>query len=179
MKNNNSIDIPLLFFFFAFCVVLFGLFSKLLFQTSISIPSSSISQQQNTKPLKKLNYNLPIMCNYQTKDSSISASIDTSSIMATILSNRNIQRYVVQGDCLYSWNTNIPQGTKKCGVGNYITIGKQLLGSGLASADSLSTIAKQMGKSLPVDIGMFLESCSNVKEIKKEGFVVPKNIEFK
>ena len=66
MKKIPKFDATI--FFFAFFVVLFGLFSKLTFKKGPSIqPTPPSPQQKNTTILPKLNYNLPIFCNYQTK----------------------------------------------------------------------------------------------------------------
>lgn len=178
MKNNHHIDIPLLFFSFAFFIVLFGIFSKLAFQKNGPIRPSSAPQQKNTKPLKKLDYNLPILCDYKTKESSISAAVDTNSIVVTLMSNKDTQRYVVQGDCLYSWSVNELKGKKKCGIGSSIAMGKQFLSSGLGSIDTLISAFQKSGSTSSIDFQAVLETCKNVREIKKEVFVIPKGMIF-
>ena len=184
MKNPHQIDIPLLFFSFAFFIVLFALFSKFSFQNSNSISQGnqkaviSIAQQKDIAVSKKLDYNLPILCDYQAKDASISAAVVASSIAATIVSNNNIQRHIVLGDCLYSWNNNEGKGIKKCGVGNYITIGKQLLSSGVGSISSLVSILPQTEKAVAIDFPAVFKSCKNVKEINSEVFEIPKGLRF-
>ena len=178
MKTNHSVDIPLLFFACAFFIVLFGLFSKFSFQKNSSIPSSPTPQQKSSKPLNKLDYNLPILCDYRTKESSISAVVDANSVVATLTNNTDIQKHVVQGDCLYSWNNNELKGTKKCGIGNYIMMGKQLLSSGMGSIDSIARMLQQSGKTSTINIQAVFETCRNVKEIKKEVFIIPKSVKF-
>lgn len=178
MKNDHSIDIPLLFFACAFFIVLFGLFSKFSFPKNSSAQLSPTPQQNISKPPNKLNYSLPILCDYRTKESSISAMIDGNSIAATLANGKDVQRHIVQGDCLYSWNNNEVKGTKKCGIGNYIAMGKQLLSSGVGSIDSLTSMFPQSGKTSTIDFQAVFESCKNVKEIKKEVFILPKNVKF-
>lgn len=184
MRNNQQVDIPLLFFFFAFVLILFGLLSKLIFQNNTSALSEkrndTISQlpQKNEGSLKKLDYSLPVLCNYHTKDASISAAMNGNLISAIVMYKNETQNRIVQADCLYSWNGTEKKGVKKCGVGQYITLGKQLLGAGLISTSSLNSLTKQIGKEIPVDVGKLFLSCSNVKEIKKELFILPKNVRF-
>lgn len=178
MKNNNQVDISLVFFFIAFFIIILGLFSKLSFQKDTVVQTPLSLRKNNTKSLIKLNYNLPILCDYQTKDSSISAAIDINSITATVTGKKDSQRYVVQGDCLYSWNTHEFKGKKKCGIGSSITIGKQLLGSGLGSVDSLTSMFQKSKETSMINFQAVFESCKNVREIKKEVFVIPKEIKF-
>lgn len=185
MKINNKLDIPLLFFFFAFLIILFGLFSKFAFQKGDSplnkSQSTATSKPRQMDPIKlnTLNYTLPILCDYQIKNSSISAAIDSSnSISATVMSNQNTQKYIVQSDCLYSWNIHEMRGTKKCGVGNYITLGKRLLSSGIGSTESLTSMLQKSGGVSPIDFQALFQTCKNVGEIKKEMFVIPKNVRF-
>ena len=178
MKNNHSVDIPLLFFACAFFIILFGLFSKFSFQKDSSIPLSPTPQQKSSKPPNKLDYNLPILCDYRTKESSISAVVDANSVAATLASNKDVQKYIVQGDCLYSWNNNESKGTKKCGVGSYLTIGRQLLSSDVGSISSLVSMFPQSGKTPTIDFQAVFESCKNVKEIKSEVFILPKGVRF-
>lgn len=183
MKNNNQIDIPLVFFSFAFLIVVFGLFSKFAFQNTNSFSKAQQNTPlplKNTVPSQALNYSRPILCDYRTKDSSISAFIDTTNSTAVSVAHKtSIQKYIVQADCLYSWGVKDTKGTKKCGVGNYIALGKQLLGSGMGSVDSLTSMfSKSSSEMSSVDFQAVFKTCKNVGEIKKEVFTVPKGIKF-
>ena len=185
MHKAQQVDYPLMFFFVAFIIIILGLFSKLSFQKKPEISRETKKvvtppqQKDINAKIKSLNYNSPIQCNFKNTDASISAQLDGVALAVTTQNKTGIKKTVIQGDCMYSWMETERVGKKQCGVGQYVSIGKQLLGSGLASVDSLSALAKQMGKNLPFDIGAILESCNNVKEVKKELFALPKNIEFK
>ena len=184
MKNNQQIDIPLLFFFFAFCIIIFGLSSKLLFQkggevnTNIKPTVITTSPKNTGIQLKSINYNLPVRCEMANTESSISAQLEGTSLTAIIQTKAEVKKILVVDDCMYTWIEKEKKGGKKCGVGQYISIGKQLLGSGLATPETINSMISQMGKSSPFDLGTILKSCKNSKEIKKEMFAVPKNIKF-
>jgi len=184
MKKNQSIDIPLLFFFCAFCIVLFGLSSKLMFQkggevnTNIKPTTIAASPKNKTAQLKSINYNLPVRCEMANTESSISAQLEGTSLTATIQTKSEIKKVIVMDDCVFIWIEKEQKGRKQCGIGQYISIGKQLLEMGLATPETINSMASQMGKSLPIDLGTVLKSCKNVKEIKKEVFMVPVNIKF-
>lgn len=178
MKNDTQIDISLLFFSFAFFIILFGLFSKLSFQKKSTFLPTPIPQKIQSNTLTKLNYNLPIVCDYRIKSSSISALIENNSIAATIINGKSAQKYTAQGDCLYSWIPGKSIGTKKCGVGNYISAGKQLLSSGITSIETLTNTLQKSGKTPMIDFQAVFKTCKNVKEVKKEVFVVPKGVRF-
>jgi hypothetical protein len=174
-----------MFFFVAFFIIILGLFSKLSFQkgTNITRETKQVSVTPQAKDInakiKSLDYNSPVQCDFTNADSSISAQLEGISIGIIIQKKSGVSRAVLSGDCMYSWIENQKVGQRQCGMSQYLSIGKQLLGSGLASVDTLGIFAKQMGKSLPIDIGAILESCNNVKEVKKERFLVPKEIIFK
>lgn len=177
MNKNQQVDLPLVFFFVAFCIILFGLLSKFTFQKGTEI-KGDVKENKNIK-LKNLNYNNPIQCSFIDNTSSVSAQLEGTSIAVEVKSTKEPKKIMVIGDCMYSWDEIENKGKKQCGIGQFVSMGKQLLSTGLASADSLSAIAKRMGKNIPFDIGAILESCNNVKEVRKGVFVLPKNIMFK
>jgi len=183
MKHTNQIDFPLVFFSLAFFIILFGLFSRFSFQPKKYVEPKmqkvSSIPDSDKKQTVSLNYSLPIICEYQIKSSSISAAMSGNDVSFTAVQNAVQKNYTLAGDCLFSWNTVEKTGKKQCGVGQYVSIAKQLLGSGLASVDSLGEMAKQSGKNIPFDMGSLLKTCKNVKEVKKEVFIVPKNVVFK
>lgn len=183
MKNNHEVDITLVFYFLAFTIIILGLFFKLAFQNKTTGEGRLISTSQIKKVQKKpsisLNYNNPILCNYQTKDSTISAMIEGNFIAATISNGGVVSNFIVNGDCLYSWNKGVFQGTKKCGIGNSIVMGKQLLNSGFGSIDSLIDMIPKTEKTQLIDFQAVFDSCKNVRGVDKELFVVPKSVGFK
>ncbi len=183
MKHTHSVDVPLIIFSVGFFIILFGLFSKLSFQKKPFIEQKA-TQTINPPPTEEkkrlsLDYNKPLICNLHSKDASISAQISGSLIAVQIAEQVIKKQYVVNGDCVYSWIVGQTMGKKQCGVGQYITVGRQLLGSGLASPDSLGVLMKQMGKSTPVNIGAMIETCKNVKIVDEDMFMVPKSMVFK
>lgn len=174
MKNTHSVDLPLLFFFLLFVIVALGLFSKLAFQKQSYTPKKQIEKKT---PIS-LDYNKPIFCDYHTKTASISAAMNNSSVGVAIQDEKTTQHYIVEGDCLYSWIYTEQRGRKKCGVGSYIPLVKQLLGSGLGSVDSLIAMIPKTEKTTHFDLKAVFETCKNVREVKKEMFEVPKGMKF-
>ena len=160
-----------------------GFFFKTAFLNEPVIKNESIQSSRPTIGKKNsspsLNYIKPISCDYQTKESSISAVINDNSIFATLKESKSTQNYLVVGDCLYIWNMNEFKGTKKCGIGSSIAIGKQVLSSGLGSIDSLTNILPKTEKTSMIDFQAVFESCKNVKEANGGMFVVPKSVIFK
>jgi hypothetical protein len=187
--KNQQIDIPLFFFSIAFFTVLIGLLFKLTFQSQKTVPNkynSSLTSADN-KTLSNvkatgvsINYDKPIVCNYNNKESSFSAQMNGTNISATINNgDKNMQNIRVQGDCLYRWNEKEKEGQKKCGIGGPLTIWKQLLSSGLASFDSLEGVIGQTGKTLPFDINAAFKTCTNVASTEASLYIIPKGIDFK
>ncbi len=183
MKHTNQVDLPLVFFSLAFFVVLFGLFIKTSFWPKPYSPIHTQSTALVPAPtgahgLLQIDYNNPIICNYQSKDSSISAQIDTAGIAATVISGKVTEKYSIQGDCLYTWLPPSMNGKKKCGIGTYISIGRQLLSSGIGSIDSLTGTLESLKSASNIDVKAVLKSCKNVKAIGKEAFSIPKGMRF-
>lgn len=185
MKNNNRVDVPTVIFALAFFVLIIGLFSKFMFHNNTIIlekkqtpTTTSTSSQKSAKIPKKLNYNLPILCDYKTRESSMSAMVNIDSISVSIASGEATRTYIVQGDCLYVWDRKVQVGKKKCGVGNYISLGKQLLDSNMISIDSIISMFPQTQGISSEGLQAIFASCNNVKEVNKAAFIIPKNITF-
>ena len=185
INNHSQVDIPLVFFFCAFCIVIFGLFFKLSSSNKqeinkMNIPISIAPVVSNImKSTNTLDYNNPISCSLQTKEASISASLMAASISATVINNTLTNKYIIQGDCLYSWTSKGRVGIKKCGVGTYIPLAKQLLNSNVVSVDSLVAMIPKSPLLSGIDIPAVLSTCKNNTEIKKDFFLLPKDISFK
>jgi len=184
MNKKQQVDIPLVMFSFAFFIIILGLFSRFSFQRNSNdvikttqVAISPAGDKLDIK-LKSLDFEKPIVCDSNSASSTISAQLSGISIGITVETTLHRKKTIVQGDCVYSWIETEKVGSKQCGIGQYISIGKQLLGSNLVSLDSIGDMAKQMGKTLPENIGEILNSCKNVKNIEKQVFVIPENVEF-
>jgi len=185
---KQQVELPLIFFSIAFFIILLGLFSKMSFKEQRKTPGmyqeiaqKTTSTNENSKVVKKIDYNKPITCDYSNKESTISASIDNTKIAITFDKKVDRQHLIVNGDCMYKWSEKEKNnGQKKCGIGTYMVIGKQLLNSGLSnSSQIIETITKKMGKTLKFDINSLLDSCSNTASISGTIFAIPKDIQFK
>ncbi len=181
MKNKNSVDLPLLFFSFAFAIIIFGFFTKYSFPNRQSVEnkrtSKSLAQTGNKTTVPKIDFNQPILCDYQTKNSTISAFIDINSVMLSSGNKDTTQKYAVQGDCMYTWMVGEIKGQKKCGVGTSITMGRQLLTSGILSLETLPDMIPESERK-GIDIQAVIKSCKNIKKINGEIFIVPKSVRF-
>jgi len=184
MKNNNKIDIPLLFFSWAFIMVFIGLFSRISSQKNVPLLKTV---QRTTSPISTfpsqglnsvIDYSSPITCVYQGKTASIAASIENESFLASVRENNETKQYLLQGDCLYTWVVQKTSGIKKCGVGSYLPLARKLLGSGIGSINMITQMVPQSSSFSAMNIHAIFKTCKNVKEIKKEIFVIPKGIKF-
>lgn len=186
--HKQSTDIPLIFFSIAFFIILLGLLSRFSFKRGQSVPDM-VKNNAPTKPqvtsnkvaLKKIDYNKPIICDYSSRESTISAKVDNTKIAITIIEKIDKQHMIVNGDCMYKWSEKEKNnGQKKCGIGTFIAIGKQLLNTGLSSSSQIvETMTKKMGKASQFDINSLLDSCSNTTSISGAVFTLPKDIQFK
>jgi len=182
MNNNYQINISLLFFSFAFFIVLVGFFSKVSFQKGPLVENKpvqvSLEEIRKKTALVVVDYNKPILCNHQTKDSTISAAFDSKSIKVILMRKKETKNYVTQGNCLYVWVTNELKGKKNCDIGRTVSLMKKLINLGFGSTDFFITMFSNQTGVSAIDLQAIFKSCRNVREIKNEVYTLPKNVKF-
>ncbi len=181
-KKPNGPSIPLLFFAFAFFTVLLGLFSKYSFQVS-GIGQALLLGKRITAPTKTPPHKLMTTTDFSRTvlcADEASASALLQGTQATAQSGN--EHYLLDGDCLYYWQSGQKTGNKMCGVGQYLTIGRTLLSTGLLTNESAGEMVKNMGKDIipsSFDFQKMLSTCKNIKEVKPEMFALPQGVLFK
>lgn len=178
---------PPVFFAIAFVILIIGLYSKFAFKSQ-TFPSpkptvvdkDEVQSQELLKTLKKLDYNKPISCILDDATSTVSAQMEGTNIALTVLPRAGVtQHALVIGDCLYSWSEDKRNiGVKKCGVGTYISMGKQFLGSGLLSPDMIKEGMNEVGKTMQINLVDILDSCKNTKVVDERLFDLPRGVRF-
>lgn len=178
---------PPIFFAIAFVILIIGLFSKFAFKSQTSttpkpiVKDRSESQSEEVvRTLKKLDFNKPIACTFDDTTSTVSAQMDGVNI-AVVTAPRigAVQHILIAGDCLYRWSEDKSNtGLKKCGMGSYISMGKQFLGSGLLSSEMIEEGMKEIGKSMQFDLVKALDSCKNTQGVDRKIFDLPRGVRF-
>jgi len=122
----------------------------------------------------------PSICDYNSKEASVSAFIKDKHIYANVKTNGKSQEIIVDDDCGYIWVTNKIEGQKICGIGTYIGLYETM--SSFISPDMISGLMSEssgIAKDLPVDlIGNISKSCVD-GAVGDDAFTVPKDIIFK
>jgi len=180
-KQSGGLNITLIFFAFAFFVVLLGLFSKYSFQPVGIKKTSQGNESAPTKSPQKLkiavDFSRTVGCNYQDATASTSAIIQNAKIF--VKSEKTT--FLLTNDCLYRWQLAQRTGNRVCGVGQYVSIGETLLTSGLLTNDSVGDMIKKMGGSTilsSIDVQKILNTCKNIKEVKEDIFTIPQGVAF-
>lgn len=181
-KKPNGPSVPLLFFAFGFFTILLGLFSKYSFQASgigqallLNKPVPSLTKAPSYKLVTTTDFSRTVLC---SDTASVSALLQGAQAKA----QSGNEQYLLEGDCLYYWQSGQKTGNKMCGVGQYLTIGRTLLSTGLLTNDSAGEMMKNMGKDIipgSFDFQKMLGTCKNVKEVKPEMFTLPQGVLFK
>jgi len=166
---TEQLNYPLIGVFLILVVFVFVFFSKTAFQNTNTVPSKSnivpsITPIQNKKTI---HFDKPVSCAFTVEEASYSARMDGNAITVFITDQQSVRHMVVNDDCLYQWTRGEPTGTKRCGVSSMISMGKQLLGSGLMNFDTIIP-----GLSNPI------EQCINVKSVDRNEFLIPQSIKF-
>lgn len=132
----------------------------------------------------KLNLLGPLVCSYQDKTSSISASIKNNQILIVSQTNKTTQKYLVQDDCFYSWETLKLTGEKKCGgIKQILNVINMLLGLNILPASNIDSYFSQIetaGQSLQINqaqMKTLLNSCKK-ESISDSIFILPKEVRF-
>jgi hypothetical protein len=173
-------DVPLIIFFTLFVIIAIGLFSKLMAPNNKSVPAAPM-QVEVKSPVKKdekqLDIMKPLKCEFVNKESSYSAQMKGDAISLSVVEKEKIMKVVVAADCVYRWEEQTKIGTKRCGIGTALKVGKQLISSGLVKMDTiLPYIQKMGGASSPIQDP--IRSCLNTNAVDDRQFIVPKNVQF-
>lgn len=165
-------DSPKLIIFFLILAVGSALFYKLDQITPVGKPSmvSTPTIYISLTPKLNLDLNGPLICQYTSKQSTISALIKNKSVFATKIMGKQETDYLLKGDCLYFWKKGQYSGEKICGLSSYLTL------INIKPQFDLSSLP--LG-SHSAEIQNVIKSCKK-KEIKDENiFELPKNVLFK
>lgn len=178
---------PPIFFAIAFVILIIGLYSKFAFKGQVAMSPRPVvrdedktQSEQIVRNLKKLNFNRPVSCMFSDQTSTVSARMEYTNI-AVVITPRNgvVQHVVVAGDCLYRWSEDKSNtGLKKCGMGTYISMGKQFLGSGLMSSEMVEEGMREVSKTMRFDLVQALDSCKNTDGVEKNVFDLPRGVRF-
>lgn len=178
---------PPIFFAVAFVILLIGLFSKFAFKGQSPVtPQMRVQEKRDetseriVRSIKRLDMNKPVSCLFDDNTSTVSARMEGVNIRVDIAARKgSAQHVLVAGDCMYSWSDDKSNaGMKKCGMGTYISMGKQFLGSGLLSSEMVEEGIKEVGKSMQFDLVRAIDSCKNTNASDAGTFAIPRGIRF-
>jgi len=94
-----------------------------------------------------------------------------------LLKNKSTN-YLLNGDCLYTWETGKSNGEKKCGLSNYVSMAENYLG--FLSIDDLinNNLVKDKIRTKDVDLAKIIKSCKRGVIKNEIIFEIPKKIVF-
>lgn len=182
MTKQDNTNTPLIFFMFGFFVIILGIFSKYFLQ--VDLIGQSVQRKKmlpitpTNKPLKmKIDFSRTVVCNYIDQTASISAIMQNTNVFA----QSEKSSLLLIDDCVYVWDRQDKNGTKKCGVSQYVQLGRSLLSSGMLNNTAINEMLNRLGNNMtPVnfDAQNFLDSCKNEEIYDKKIFTVPSSIQF-
>ncbi|MDO8741705.1 MAG: hypothetical protein Q7J11_01005, partial [Candidatus Roizmanbacteria bacterium] len=96
-----------------------------------------------------------------------------------ILFRNKLTNYLLNGDCLYSWDEGKLSGEKQCGLSNYVNMAGSYLGSLNINDIVNNNLIKSFIANKNIDLTSVVKSCKR-EEIKDESiFEIPEKILFK
>lgn len=95
-----------------------------------------------------------------------------------ILFKNKLINYLLNGDCLYIWETGKTNGEKKCGLTNYINIGENYLGFLNINDLVNNNLVKDFIKDKNIDVMNVVKSCKKEEIRNGSIFEIPKKVLF-
>lgn len=131
--------------------------------TEVQAPKLGVSTKNDTF---KINLQGPIVCN--------NLFIKNKKVL---LKNKTIN-YLLNGDCLYIWETGKINGEKKCQLTNYVNMAENYLG--LLSVDDLinNNMIKDKIKDKNINLTDIIKNCRSEKIKDASIFEIPKQVIF-
>ncbi|MDO8610012.1 MAG: hypothetical protein Q7R95_05655 [bacterium] len=124
----------------------------------------------------------PISCITNTSIGKGILFIQNKQVYLELASDKNIQKAILNKDCLYIWTNNSKTGQKKCGLSTYISMFENTtLVQILDNQMIMSNLSKYMNSNsanAEAEITQFIESCKKETILNTSVFNVPGNIVF-
>ena len=96
-----------------------------------------------------------------------------------ILFKNKSTNYLLNGDCLYIWNTSESDGEKKCGLSGYVNMAENYLGSFSINDLITNNMVKDFIKNKNIDLTSVTKNCER-KEIEDIYiFEIPEKVVFR
>ncbi|OGK43420.1 hypothetical protein A3B40_01410 [Candidatus Roizmanbacteria bacterium RIFCSPLOWO2_01_FULL_37_16] len=132
----------------------------------------------------KFNLTGPLHCSFSTDTAVLSADIRDKKIYLKVDEKKEIQNYLLSGDCLYIWKQGSYSGEKICGISKQVAMIEGLLSSNILDPNF---IFSNLNRVLPIPsvgksknpLSSLLNSCSKGEAPTPSLFEIPKNILFK
>jgi hypothetical protein len=95
-----------------------------------------------------------------------------------VLFKNKTTNYLLNGDCLYIWETGKTKGEKKCQLSNYVNMAENYLGF-LSTNDLINnSLIKDKIKNKDIDLAKIVKSCRRGEIKDKMIFEIPSKIFF-
>lgn len=162
--------------FIPLIIFLIGLYVKYSYKPSAT-KTILISQISPTATKQKLlDLDGPLICQYSSKEASISAFIKNKQIYGEKIDKLKTNRYLLVNDCLYIWEKDKLVGKKTCGLGQYLNLISFF--SSFQTIDNLEKLIPSEVASYSAEIKNIIKACEKEQIKNEEIFKVPKNVRF-
>ncbi|QQG44494.1 MAG: hypothetical protein HYW86_01080 [Candidatus Roizmanbacteria bacterium] len=144
-------------------------------------PTQNLSTKSETSEVK-IDLKGPFVCNYSSKESTLSAQIKDKNIWLERKESNNTSYYLLKGDCLYMWE-NGNSGTKMCSLSQYISMFETFSSLGIMNISSMLEAFSKSGisnKNLPQEavVNDILKTCKK-ESVDQNKFNIPNKVNFK
>ncbi len=95
-----------------------------------------------------------------------------------VLLKNETANYLLNGDCLYIWETGETNGEKKCNLSNYVNMAENYLGFFNINDLISNNLVKEFVKDKDINLTDVIKSCKNEKIKDVSIFGIPKEVLF-
>lgn len=188
MKENKTYDFflqatKMALFILAALVVVFvmirwGGWSDLRQTSSPNLPVAAKPTAVPAQAQAAFNLTGPFSCEGSLQTGSVSAIIQNHQVTVTISAGATAQHFLVKGDCAYYWEAKAKTGTKKCGIGNLISMADGLLSAGMPFKSLASGSSVVPSGLKGNDVLSLADSCKKQATVSASLFDLPKGVLF-
>lgn len=149
---------------------------------SSTLPTSILPSLSPTPVNVKINLKGPFICNYQDKESSVSAQIKNGNAYIQLMRDHG-ENILLNGDCVYKWEPNRTTGDKMCGISNYLFLYETMSAVGgemdIGSLLGLLQLSDKKDETLNAEYIQKVVNTCKKQEVKDSIFTIPSRVSFK
>lgn len=143
----------------------------------------SLRDNKKATPSAKFNLIGPLNCSFASGKTQVKAFIKEKRISLIVENESETENYLLNGDCIYNWESGSYSGEKICGISGKLNMLEELLSSGLVDLNFLISGFNQILNTTSTDkinlVESALNSCKSEPIPTSVKFEIPRSVLFR